>query len=245
VSTLLLRLAGPMQSWGTDSRFDIRFTTREPSKSGVIGLLCAALGKPREERPDDGFPKLEQLSRLRMGVRVDRAGSLRLDYQTAGGAHRAGEHYGVIRASGARGETVQSRRYYLADADFLVGLEGDDEPLLRRLDAGLLRPVWQLSLGRKAFVPGGPVWLPDARPDGAYWPLALEEALASYPWRPRWDGEASPARLRLVMDAMDSAAAHELRYDVPIDFAERRFGPRYVVTGATATPEVKVVSVST
>ena len=37
MSTLLLRLAGPMQSWGTDSKFDVRRTGREPSKSGVIG----------------------------------------------------------------------------------------------------------------------------------------------------------------------------------------------------------------
>ena len=43
MSTLLLRLAGPMQSWGTDSKFDIRRTGREPSKSGVIGLVAAAL----------------------------------------------------------------------------------------------------------------------------------------------------------------------------------------------------------
>lgn len=43
MSTLLLRLAGPMQSWGTDSKFDVRRTGREPSKSGVIGLVAAAL----------------------------------------------------------------------------------------------------------------------------------------------------------------------------------------------------------
>ena len=46
-ATLLLRLAGPMQSWGLESRFDQRDTGREPSKSGVLGLICAALGKPR------------------------------------------------------------------------------------------------------------------------------------------------------------------------------------------------------
>ena len=34
MSTLLMRLAGPMQSWGTQSRFTVRDTGREPSKSG-------------------------------------------------------------------------------------------------------------------------------------------------------------------------------------------------------------------
>ena len=43
MSVLLLRLAGPMQAWGTQSRFTVRDTGLEPSKSGVIGLLCAAL----------------------------------------------------------------------------------------------------------------------------------------------------------------------------------------------------------
>ena len=36
-----------MQSWGVQSHFPERDSGREPSKSGVIGLLCAALGRPR------------------------------------------------------------------------------------------------------------------------------------------------------------------------------------------------------
>ena len=76
--TLLLRLVGPMQSWGTTSRFDHRDTGKEPSKSGIVGLLAAALGIGRENWTD-----LEPLSRLAMGVRHDRAGVPKRDYQTA------------------------------------------------------------------------------------------------------------------------------------------------------------------
>ena len=47
MTTLLLRCIGPLQSWDTQSRFDVRTTGREPSKSGIIGLICAALGRPR------------------------------------------------------------------------------------------------------------------------------------------------------------------------------------------------------
>jgi len=83
MTTLLLRLAGPMQSWGTQSRFDHRDTGLEPSKSGVVGLLCAALGRPRAADGSD-------LAALRMGVRVDREGVLKVDYQTAGSYHRSG-----------------------------------------------------------------------------------------------------------------------------------------------------------
>ena len=97
MSVLLLRLAGPMQSWGTSSRFTERDTRREPSKSGVIGLACAALGKPRQEKPEhaDRWPTLEELSDLRMGVRVDLEGQVRKDYQTAGGGTWLGRPYGV------------------------------------------------------------------------------------------------------------------------------------------------------
>ena len=50
---LLIPCVGPMQSWGTRSRFQERDTEREPSKSGIIGLLCAALGRDRNESVDD------------------------------------------------------------------------------------------------------------------------------------------------------------------------------------------------
>lgn len=49
MATLLLRLAAPMQSWGMDSKFETRKTGREPTKSGVVGLLAAACGIGREE----------------------------------------------------------------------------------------------------------------------------------------------------------------------------------------------------
>ena len=69
MSTLLLRLAGPLQAWGYDSKFETRRTGREPSKSGVIGLLAAALGRKRDE-------SIEDLRELRFGFRVDREGQL-------------------------------------------------------------------------------------------------------------------------------------------------------------------------
>jgi CRISPR system Cascade subunit CasD len=222
MTTLLLRLTGPMQSWGTQSRFTIRDTGREPSKSGVLGLVCAALGRPRDAPLDD-------LVRLKMGVRVDQEGVVKVDYQTAGGAHRQGEAYGVVRADGSSGDPVPSWRYYLADARFLVGLWGD-EALLREIHAALAGPVWPIFLGRKSFVPGEPVYLSDG-----ICPLALEEALHSYrPW------PAGQAELRFVLDAESAEATdgREARNDVPLSFVSdnRRFDIRYVVTKSLARP---------
>jgi len=223
-STLLLRLAGPMQSWGVQSRFTERDTGLEPSKSGVVGLLCAALGRPRHE-------DLADLTALIMGVRVDRQGLLKMDFHTAGGTHRRGDKYGVAKADGSKPDTVTSRRYYLADADFLVGLGGEDEELLRKLDAALLRPHWPLYFGRKAFVPGCPVRVGLSL-------LPLEEALRSYPWLARSRREKPPLSLRLVLDAPFGSTA-EVRPDVPLSFAERRFILRYVKTDfMNLTPEM-------
>jgi len=175
VATLLLKFIAPMQSWGSHSRFDIRDTEREPTKSGVLGLVAAALGRDRTE-------PVEDLARLRLGVRVDREGVVRYDYQTAQGALKASGKsgykypksplYGKLELP----ETVVSRRYYLADAAFLVGLEGDGN-LLRTIGEALKRPRWALFLGRKGYLPGKPIFFPD----GGFRDAPLEEALAAQP----------------------------------------------------------------
>lgn len=231
-ATLLLRLAGPMQSWGLDSRFDQRDTGREPSKSGVLGLVCAALGKPRDDQAGP-WPSLAQLASLRMGVRVLREGTLRVDFQTAGGGKFPGrKRYGVWKASGSPGGTVVSPRHYLADADFLVGLEGP-LPLLYQIEEALNNPVWPLSLGRKSYVPTLPVTFPPDQPQNpAVREAGLVESLTSFV-EPRSGGrkraQDDPDRQRLVLEAsLESTTEH--RQDVPLSFRDRAFAVRGVET---------------
>lgn len=242
MATLLLRLAGPMQSWGLSSRFTIRDTGREPSKSGVLGLLCAALGKPAAETEQDGFPTLAVLAGLRMGVRVDREGAMARDYHTAGGGDWNGHDYGVFKASGKTGDPLPTTRYYLTGAHFLVGFDGPRE-LLQLLDRALRFPVWQLSLGRKAFVPSIPVHLPDSPPEGpGLRDEPLETALLSVPLGHPLDEavavSGSPDRVRFVIEARDAAEGAELRCDVPLDFHRRRFAQRRVRTDFRPVEEV-------
>ena len=212
MGVLLLRLAGPMQSWGVQSRFGVRDTGLEPSKSGVVGLLCAALGRKRSAPVAD-------LAALAMAVRVDREGLLASDFHTA---------QNVLKASGGIKATDISRRYYLADARFLVALEGENPGLLAGLQSALRDPHWPLYLGRKAFVPGEPVWLPDGLwPDGS-----LIQMLHTYPWL-GCDPNQRPDQVRLVLQDPDGT---EVRPDQPLSFAERRFAPRRVRTTFIPAP---------
>jgi CRISPR system Cascade subunit CasD len=217
MNVLLLRLAGPLQAWGVQSRFAVRDTGLEPSKSGVVGVLCAALGRERRAPLDD-------LARLRMGVRADQQGIVARDFHTA---------QNVLKAAGGLKDTEPSSRYYLADARFLAGLAGDDLALLARLHAALRDPVWPLYLGRKAFVPGEPVWLGD----GLLADTDLGAAFETYPWlgcnRRVWE---ALAQVRVVWEDPHGS---EVRPDQPISFAERRFAPRRVRTGFVDKPPFK------
>ena len=212
--TLLLRLEGPMRSWGTRSKFDVRDTEMEPSKSGVLGLLCAAMGIDRSD-----WEGLEPLTRLVMGVRIERPGVLRKDYQTA-----------QLYPDDVTTPTALSSRQYLSDATFLVGLEGERE-LLERLDEALRNPHWPLALGRKSYLPSAPVAMPGGvRNAGVRDVLKNEPALKPRP-------TVTPESLRLVFETTD-ASEGSLRYDVPVaSFAERRYGPRYVTTHEFCTPQ--------
>ncbi|MGW5214329.1 type I-E CRISPR-associated protein Cas5/CasD [Streptomyces sp. NBC_01635] len=151
---LLLRLAGPLQSWGTHSKYARRDTARFPTRSGIVGMLAAGLGRVRQASLDD-------LTELSMTVRVDRPGVVLSDFHTVGGGLPADET--VITVDGKhRPEgkgTLVSRRQYLADAAFTLALTSDDEALLHACAAALRDPYWPLFLGRRSCPPEGPILL--------------------------------------------------------------------------------------
>jgi CRISPR system Cascade subunit CasD len=164
---LLLRLEGPLQSWGTRSRWDVRDTAPEPTKSGIIGLLGCAMGYPMYD------PRMEKLDvRMRFGVRVENPGRVLVDYQTitdylrtADGRFKVKGTTLVGPATKLRGEgiepaTIESPRAYLEDAAFLAAFEQADGgvALLEECAAALQHPKWPLFLGRKACIPTRPVY---------------------------------------------------------------------------------------
>ena len=197
-------MAAPLQAWGVDSKFETRRTGREPSKSGIVGFLAAAMGYRRDE--DD---KIAELSRLNIGVRVDKEGTLLRDYHTVHGAKSA----------------YVTNRYYLSDAIFLVGVESDDEELIEKLANALEHPVFPLFLGRRSCPPTLPVFLGTRQAE-------LKDALESEPWLlPEWrrnrEGSAS---YRFVMDASEPTGKTAVVQDLPLSFnpEHRKFGFRMV-----------------
>lgn len=209
MATLLLRLAAPLQAWGTDSKFETRRTNREPSKSGVLGMLAAALGIRRDE-PE----KLVQLSHLRFGVRVDNEGDILCDYHIAKSVKTSYVTY----------------RHYLQDAVFLVGLESDDIAFLKELEYALQHPVFPLFLGRRSCPPTFPLVKRIRDVD-------LMTALYSEPWllsekrqRKQINRNKGSMKLRIITDTPSGQFSPAVQRDVPISFdpRHRKFADRAV-----------------
>ncbi len=208
----MLRLSAPIQAWGVDSKFDIRQTEREPSKSGVIGLLAAALGLGRD---DDAA--LKDLNTLNFGVRIDQEGKLLRDFHMVHKDEKT---------------SYLTHRYYLSDAVFLVGLESTSESHLQTLENAVRSPAFPLFLGRRSCPPSLPIVL-------GIRSVGLQQALYEEPWQSsdwmqqqyiRQYGKTRP-HLRLITDAKPGDVTIARQKDVPLSFnpANRQYGYRAVI----------------
>lgn len=211
MSVLTLQLAGPLQAWGASARFARRTTEHAPTKSGVVGLLAAALGR---RRTDD----IGDLAALRFGVRVDQRGTIVRDYQTA-------HHF-----ENGRSMPV-SERFYLADAVFVAVVEGDAE-LISRLHDAVRNPVFLPYLGRRSCPPSRPVEL------GVHHDQTLDERLAAEPWQAAaWHQRRSRDRevtLEAIVEATGESGRVETLRDQPLTFDPRH--RRYALRGLRRQP---------
>lgn len=212
MSVLLLRLAGPLQSWGASSRFARRGTEIAPTKSGVIGLLAAAKGYRRTD-------PLTEFFGLEFGVRIDQPGQILRDFHTAHSLD------GQLSAP-------LTYRFYLSDAVFLAAVGGEAE-LLHGLDEALARPRFPLYLGRRSCPPVGPISL--GVQDGT-----VDAVLKEWPWLAAdWHRERAWAsqkiRLQIIRDARPGEPITETVPDEPISFdpAHRQHTWRSVVRDYT------------
>ena len=161
---LLLWLEAPLQSWGHDSKFGRRDSLDFPTKSGVYGLLCCALGA--------GGKQVERLAQwadrdmqVQAFVPIDKQGEplprqpLMRDFQMVGSGyddHDPWQSLLIPKTSEGKkavgGGTKMTYRYYLQDMAFAVLLQGPKEEL-SELEVALQNPAWDLYLGRKNCVP--------------------------------------------------------------------------------------------
>lgn len=136
MKTILLKLAGPLQSWGTDSHFETRKTDRYPSKSAVIGILAASFGYRRDEDQ-----KIVKLNEIDFAVRIDQPGRILRDYHTAA----------KYKPNGSFERTYVTNRYYLEDAVFVVAIGHEDENLMDGIVEALKKPYFQPFMGRRSL----------------------------------------------------------------------------------------------
>lgn len=156
-SCLALLLDAPMQSWGFSSRFQIRSTSRYPTKSAVIGLLAAAMGIDKYD-PSESKHILE-LCQLKMIVIVlpkhHIKNNLVIESKQMEDFHTV---LGTRTAEGKISETVVTRRHYLLDARFGVFLEGELS-LLTKVAEAIQNPRWGIWFGRKCCIPASPLFV--------------------------------------------------------------------------------------
>ena len=234
---LLLRLEGPLQSWGVRARWEIRDTQPEPTKSGIVGLLGCSLGYPRQDSR-----MVDELDKgLRMGVRVENPGRILEDYHTItdylptanSGFKHSGIRVGkdlqrIVDNPESVPATILSQRFYLEDAAFLVILETRDAvpDLLAKCADAVQNPVWPIFLGRKCCIPSRPVFEELTDSYGS-----IDEAIEKHPWK--W--EAQPQRAHrpenvTALVEVDDEDVSELatRQDKVLKSPTRQYGMRYV-----------------
>lgn len=193
MKTLVLKLRGPLQSWGSDSRYRTRATNTVPTKSGVLGLLAAAQGRQRTDNIAD-------LAGLEFAVRIDQPGNLERDYQTA-------------REPGAKAPNL-STRYYLSDAVFLAAVSGPDV-LIETIAEAVQKPVYPLYLGRRNCPANADLFVCVSEDDA-------ETALRKQPWgAASWHKKRRDQKvfLPLIRDARTGEDGDQVR-DTPLSYSQ-------------------------
>jgi len=164
---ILLWLESPLQSWGADSKFGRRDTLPFPTRSGVLGMICAAMGASGEQRDllkrFEGFPQTVYSfvrTKEKNGQRIkNQREPLLCDFQMVGSGYDEEDPWEILMipktpagTKAVGGGTKLTYRYYLQDAYFAVTLELPSD-LATLVAESLQHPVFDIYLGRKDCVP--------------------------------------------------------------------------------------------
>ncbi len=229
-SALAIYLDAPLQAWGASSKFQHRETESCPTKSGIIGLLAAAMGIDKHAPDEEAH--LRPLSTLRQSVlRLDNASGVPIvrlsDFHTIGGGwiddwkEDKSNLFAKMNTPRKAGDgspfgTVITHRTYLMDAKFLVVLEGDGT-VLQGCASALEDPKWGLWFGRKCCLPAAPL-TPVLAPTASEALRILVEKL----------GLAGFDAARCVGQKEETSDGTWYQADQPISFGRREFQSRPV-----------------
>jgi len=207
---LIMILEAPMQSWGLQGKFDRRDTMSLPTKSGVLGLLGAALGVERND-----VARIKELTLLKMSVLCLKSGELMTDYHTIGGGYEKGSKCKVLKADGnPRNDAVITHRDYLFGSSFAVVLSGDAS-LIDESAKALDNPKWPIFLGRRCCIPTRPV---------------LERVVDTQEDVKAILRQIGAKDSTIVMSDAGTESPDDTYHDVPIDYSKRQYGTRSVVS---------------
>ena len=162
-SVLLMWLEAPLQSWGADSRFGRRDTLDFPTRSGVLGLICCALGRGGEEREwllrmSAHSQEVLACTRAEKNAAVVREPLLRDFHMVGSGYDEKDPWESLLTPKTSEGKkpvgggTKMTYRYYLQDMAFAVIMSLPEEEA-KSISEALQNPCWDLYLGRKCCVP--------------------------------------------------------------------------------------------
>jgi CRISPR system Cascade subunit CasD len=209
---LALYFDAPMQSWGFQSRFDRRTTLGYPTKSGVVGMLCAAMGVQRNDRES-----IRQLASLDMHVLVLAPAQRMTDFHTVGGGYDPKMNRDCLPAKvdGGSPATVVTYREYLLGGKFAVLFHGD-ATLLERCESGLRDPKWGVWFGRKSCIPAAPIC------HGLF--HSKDEAVKHF------EELSGHSTVREISEVARFDEGMDTLSDVPVDFSTREFSVRRVVS---------------
>ena len=218
-SALAFLLDAPLQSWGTASKFNHRETESHPSKSGILGLIAAAIGIDSRDSDDTGG--MDLLTSLRVHC-------VRLIKSQDQLVHRLSDYHTVentIKASGVMNkDAVITRRTYLTDSSFLCILEGDASQLVD-IRSALENPKWGIWFGRKCNLPAMPI-SPMMAKDTNSAQTALLEKLNH--WRSSQKQSPCTMHTRWTEPKQDKQDGDYFLMDLPVSFSHRTYKSRSI-----------------
>ena len=210
---LVIRLEAPMQSYGLHSPNDQKTTFSFPTKSAIVGLICASLDIQRDD--ENNISEISKLKTIVIETPYKNiCKNLLIDFQTAGGGKFNDDRKKIKNVNGKIKSNIIINKHYMVDTKFFVILEGS-ELLIEKCANGLKHPCRPLFLGRKKCIPSAPIF------NGIY--NSYKEACEFL----KKNG-LNPDTFNGMRDVDNYEEGDDTLNDVPINFLTKKYGIRRV-----------------